>query len=273
MGRAEAPSEEEQVQVYRSIADSLGGYPLIVRTLDAGGDKPLAYIPMGAEANPFLGVRGLRLSLERPDLFVVQLRAILRASPGRKIGVLLPMVSSVEEIRKARGYLEGAKEELVSSNVLVDEEVRLGIMVEVPAAALIAERLVEEVDFMSIGTNDLCQYVLSADRSGQRVSSLCDALHPAVLRLIRQTVNACHGAGKRVGVCGEVAGDREAVPVLLGLGVDELSMNPLSIPQVKGTILRLSFKKASALAEEALGLAQAGEVRKLISERAGTLND
>jgi phosphocarrier protein FPr len=269
MRRLNAPSEEEQTEMYRSIADRIGTGPLIIRTLDAGGDKPLAYVPMEEEANPFLGVRGLRLSLEHPELFMVQLRAILRASQGRNLGILLPMVSSADEIREAREYLAQAQRELKNENVPFEDGVKLGIMVEVPAAALIAERLAGEVDFMSIGTNDLSQYVMSADRGSERVSSLCDALHPAILRLIQLTTQACHGSGKWAGVCGEVAGDRSALPVLLGLGVDELSMNPYSIPMIKEAVSQLDLHEASTLAAEALQLSDPRQVRRLVSQRLG----
>ena len=269
MRRPHAPSEEEQAEMYRSIADRIGTGPFIIRTLDAGGDKPLAYVPMTGEANPFLGVRGLRFSLEHPELFMVQLRAILRASQGRNVGILLPMVSSADEIREARGYLTRAQRELKNENVPFDDGVKLGIMVEVPAAALIAERLAGEVDFMSIGTNDLSQYVMSADRGSERVSSLCDALHPAVLHLIQLTAQACHGSGKWAGICGEVAGDRSALPVLLGLGVDELSMNPYSIPMIKEAVSQLDLREASTLAAEALQLSDPRQVRRLVSQRLG----
>ena len=208
-------------------------------------------------------------SIEHPELFMVQLHAILRASQGRNVGILLPMVSSSDEIREARGYLTRAQRELKNENVPFDDGVKLGIMVEVPAAAFIAERLTGEVNFMSIGTNDLSQYVMSADRCSGRVSSLCDALHPAVLHLIQLTARACHASGKWAGVCGEVAGDRSALPVLLGLGVDELSMNPYSIPMIKEAVSQLDLRETSTLAAEALQLSDPRQVRRLVSQRLG----
>jgi phosphocarrier protein FPr len=266
--RTTAPSEEEQVAVYRDIARRLGKRTLIIRTLDAGGDKPLPYIVQRKEQNPYLGVRGIRLSLNNPELFKAQLRAILRASAGNTMKIMLPMVSSVDEVRLTREMLEALKKDCRTEGVLFDENLDLGIMVEVPSAVIVAERLASEVSFFSIGTNDLCQYVMAADRSNERLATLYDALHPAVLRLVRQTVEAGHAAGIWVSVCGEIAGDRTAAPVLVGLGVDELSMQPQAIPSIKRIISSLTLTGAKKIAQEVLGFDSAVQVRQYIESRA-----
>jgi phosphocarrier protein FPr len=291
-GRLRAPGEDEQAEVYGRIAKGLEGRPLVIRALDAGGDKPLAFLPPGTEQNPSLGLRGMRLLLEHPGLFMTQVRAVLRCCrPGRKpetgaigkgelsgkdpepdlirerrLSVLLPMVSTIDEIRLARDTMFRARDELLGSGIPLDEEVGLGMMIEVPSSALLAYRLAQEVDFLSIGTNDLTQYIMSADRTNSGVSSLCDALHPAVLHAIDMTARAGHDAGRMVGVCGEIAGNRRAAPLLLGLGVDELSMNPLSIPEVKRSIAEIDTGEAGSLAKEALAMNSAGEVRNLLEE-------
>jgi phosphocarrier protein FPr len=269
MRRIHAPTEQEQLETYASIAEIMGERPLVIRTLDAGGDKPLPYIPSRCEANSFLGVRGLRLSLEHPELFETQLRAILRAGTGKDVSILLPMVSSKDEVRQAREHLEQARRDLIRDHLPFSRDVKLGIMIEVPAAALIAGHLAKEVDFMSIGTNDLSQYVLSADRGSKQLSSLCDPLHPAVLRLISETTRACRGSGIWAGVCGEVASDRCALPLLLGLGIDELSMNPFAVPGIKKEVSELDSVKTSSIAAEALKLSTGREVRLYVAETLG----
>jgi phosphocarrier protein FPr len=251
-GRRSPPTEEEQLRLYESMADALGGRPLTVRTLDAGGDKPIRFLSMAKEDNPFLGVRGIRLSLRNPGVFLEQLRAVLRASARGAVKILLPMVSRVEEVGRARELLERAKSELAGRGQPFDGEIELGMMIEVPSAALTADRLAREVSFFSVGTNDLVQYTLAADRANPNVSALGDALHPAVLRLIERCVSAGRGAGIRVSVCGEMARDRVAVPILVGLGVDGLSVSPVDIPEVKTIVGRISAKDAEALAARAL---------------------
>jgi phosphocarrier protein FPr len=266
LDREAPPSEEEQVAVLQEIGNILGGQPIIVRTLDIGGDKTLRYINMPQEANPYLGVRGLRLSLRQPELFLVQLRAILRAGVNYPLRVMFPMVSDLEELLQAREYLEQVHRSLENERLPHRWPVEMGIMVEVPAVALISLRLAPYVDFFSIGTNDLTQYTLAAERGNRELANLADALHPAVLSLIRQVVEAAHLHGKWAGVCGEVASDPLAVPFLIGLEVDELSMNPVDIPAVKQAIRRVDFKRARKLAEQALVCESAAQVRSLVSQ-------
>jgi multiphosphoryl transfer protein len=240
--------------------------PVTTRTLDVGGDKELPYIQLPEEPNPFLGVRALRLSLTRPDLFLTQIRAILRAADGFRCRIMFPMVADVEEIRKARTWVEKAHNELQSANKPHAWPVELGIMVEIPSAALLAPVLANEVDFFSIGTNDLTQYTLAAERGNPALSHLADGLHPAVLKLIAQVVEASHQAGKWTGICGELGGDPEAIAILVGLGVDELSLNPAGIPRIKSIIRDLTMDAARALAAQALRCRTSAEVRQLVRE-------
>ncbi|MBH8560796.1 phosphoenolpyruvate--protein phosphotransferase [Nostoc sp. CENA67] len=266
LGRTNAPTEEEQYTVYQAIAQVLDGRPLIIRTLDVGGDKPLPYIVKVPEANPFLGWRGIRFCLDHPDLFKTQLRAILRASAGHNIKVMLPMIATVTEVRAAKAILNEAQAELKQANIAFDKAIAVGIMIEVPAAVAIADQLAGEVDFFSIGTNDLSQYVMAGDRTNPRVASLADALHPAVLRMVQQTVQAAHAAGIWVGLCGELAADTLATPILLGLGLDELSVNPQTIPVIKQAIAQLSVDEAVAIAASALQQDSATQVRNLVQQ-------
>ena len=255
LDRDTAPSEEEQADVYRAVATALGrDRRLVIRTLDVGGDKRLPYLPLPPEENPFLGVRGIRTSLERPDLLRSQLRAILEAAPLGDVHVMFPMIASLDELRAARQILD---EEQRGAGV----SVRVGVMIEVPSAALTAGQLAREVDFFSIGTNDLTQYTLAMDRGHPKLAPLADALHPAVLKLISLTVEGAHAHGKWVGVCGGLAAEPVAVPVLLGMGVDELSVPVPAIAAVKALVRRLALRDCQALARELLGLATAGEVR------------
>ncbi len=221
LDRRDAPGEEEQFDAYRTIAEVMGERPVIVRTLDVGGDKPLAYLDLGREENPFLGQRAIRLCLNRPDLFKTQLRAILRATPGHNLKIMFPMIADISEVRRARALLNEARMELAAEQAPLASRVDVGIMVEIPAAAILAHALAPEVDFFSVGTNDLTQYSLAAERGNRAVAHLQDALHPAVLIQIRQTVQAASAHGKWVGVCGELAGDPAAIPILIGLGVKE----------------------------------------------------
>ncbi|WP_414513833.1 phosphoenolpyruvate--protein phosphotransferase [Nostoc sp. PCC 9305] len=266
LDRTSAPTEEEQLLVYQAIAQVLDNRPLIIRTLDVGGDKPLPYIKVGfPEANPFLGWRGIRFCLDRPELFKTQLRAILRASVGHQIKIMLPMIATVTEVRAAKVILGEVQAELNQAGIAFDAAMKVGIMVEVPSAVAIADRLAAEVDFFSIGTNDLSQYVMASDRTNPRVANLVDALHPAILRMVQQTIQAAHTAGISVGLCGELAADTLATPILLGLGLDELSVNPQSIPGVKQAIARLSIVESEAIAASALQQDSAERVRELIS--------
>lgn len=262
--RAAAPTEEEEVAVYRALLEAMGGRPVVARTLDVGGDKPLPYLPMPPEANPFLGVRGVRLSRRHPELLRQQLRALLRAGAGFPLRVMFPMVSTVEEIRWLRECFEAVRSDLAAEGHPLPQDLQMGMMVEVPAAALLAEHFLPWVDFFSIGTNDLAQYTLAADRTNPAVAGMADGLHPAVLRLIRHVTDAAEGTGKWVGVCGELAGDLQAVPVLIGLGVRELSVNPVQVPAVKAAVRRWSLSEARALAEAALRQGSAEEVRQLV---------
>jgi phosphocarrier protein FPr len=259
--RNEPPDEDEQVRAYRAAALGLGGYPLIIRTLDAGGDKMIPYLNLEQEPNPFLGQRGLRLSLEYPDLFKTQLRAILRVAAEFEVKILFPMVSTLDEWHAARTLLMEARRGVSESGKAVPDDIETGIMVEVPAAALLADLFAEEVDFFSIGTNDLTQYLLAAERGNPKVVQLSDGLHPASLRMIQRVVEAAHNRGKWAGVCGELAGDPQAIPILVGLGVDELSMNAPAIPRAKQIIRQLDFAIIRKQAQAALKLDSAVAVR------------
>jgi phosphocarrier protein FPr len=255
--RDTAPSEEEQYQVYQDIADALGPKPLVIRTLDVGGDKPLRYLPMPAEENPFLGVRGIRIGLVKPEILRTQLRAILRVKSEAKLHVMFPMIATVQEFREAKMMLEEEREKLQASPVAV------GVMIEVPSAALIADVLAQEVDFFSIGTNDLTQYTLAMDRGHKDLAKQVDALHPAVLKLIEMTAQAGNRHGKWVGVCGGLASDLNAVAILLGLGITELSVSLPTIPLVKSRVRESTLTDAQGLAERALLLKSGAEVREL----------
>ncbi|GAB4273817.1 MAG: phosphoenolpyruvate--protein phosphotransferase [Candidatus Promineifilaceae bacterium] len=255
--RTEPPSEDEQFTVYRDIAQAMQGQPVIVRTLDVGGDKPLPYIDVPPEANPFLGERGIRLCLNRPELLRQQLRAILHATQFGKLRIMFPMVADISEWRAAREIVAEIRAELNAPPV------ELGIMIEIPSAALMADAFAPEVDFFSVGTNDLTQYTLAMDRMHPALASKSDGLHPAVLRLIARTVEAAHAAGKWVGICGELGADPQAVPILVGLEVDELSVSVPSVPAVKAQIRTLQFKNVKSLAKQALQCATAQEVRAL----------
>ncbi|WP_164491822.1 phosphoenolpyruvate--protein phosphotransferase [Staphylospora marina] len=258
------PSEEEQTRAYERVLNAFGDRPVIIRTLDIGGDKDLPYHAMPREENPFLGHRAIRFCLSRPDIFKTQLRALLRAASHGNLWIMFPMVQSLAEIRAAKALLEECRTELEQEGVAVPNKIPVGIMIEVPAAAVIADLLAKEVDFMSIGTNDLTQYTLAADRGNEQVADLYDAAHPAVLRLVHMTCRAGAQAGIPVGMCGELAGDPEMTPLLVGLGLDELSMSPSSIPEVKARVRAVDFKKAALLAEKALELESADEVRRLV---------
>jgi len=258
LDRREAPSEEFQFEVYRDIALAMDNRPVIIRTLDIGGDKPLAYLNLPQEENPFLGQRGIRLCLARPELLRTQLRAILRAAKFGQLRIMFPMITNFADWTAAKRLVEEVQAELDAPAV------ELGIMIEVPAAALLADVFAQEVDFFSIGTNDLTQYTLAMDRTNPLLSDQADGLHPAVLKLIKNTVQAAHAAGKWVGVCGELAANAQAVPVLVGLGVDELSVSIPAIPTVKAQIRSMALSTAQHLAEQTLACATATEVRRTV---------
>ena len=271
--RTTIPDEEEQYAAYRAIADVLGSRPLIIRTLDIGGDKPLPYLPLPPEANPFLGVRAIRLSLDHPDLFQPQLRAILRAGVGRNVWVMFPMISTRDEVLQAIEALERAKADLERAGIPYERKMPVGIMVETPAAAVAADLLAPLVDFFSIGSNDLTQYVLACDRGNEQLRSLYQPLDPAVIRLIQQVIEAAHRFGKKVGLCGELAGEPIAIPLLLGLGLDEFSMTPAAIPYAKELIRALSVAAAREIARQALLLPSAAEVTQYLRDMLRNLQD
>lgn len=255
--RQSPPTEDEQFEVYRAIATALGDKPVIVRTLDIGGDKPLPYLSVPDEQNPFLGQRGIRLCLARPDILRTQLRAILRASVHGNLKIMFPMITTLSDFSAARAMVDEIRAELDV------KPVEIGMMVEVPAAAVMADVFARHVDFFSIGTNDLTQYTLAMDRTNQAVAGQADGLHPAVLRLIETTVRAAHAHGKMVGVCGELAADPHAGPILVGLGVDELSVSVPAVPTVKATVREMSMDKARQRAQQAVQQPSADAVRKL----------
>src|SRR5687767_6245712 len=262
MERRTAPDEQEQTRAYEAIARALGpDRILVIRTLDVGGDKPLPYMPMGTEANPFLGERGVRLSLNRPEAFRAQIRAILRASKVGKVAMMFPMISTLAEWRAARQLVEEER------SALGVPRIQVGIMVETSSAALMADRFAEDADFFSIGTNDLTQYTLAMDRTNPRLAAQVDALHPAVLRLIERTVAGARKHKRWVGVCGALAGDLQAVPVLVGLGIDELSVSVPIVPAVKARVRSLKLSECAETARQALDAADGAEVRALVAKR------
>ena len=261
MERASAPNEDEQTEAYRAAAEALSGRPLLLRTLDAGADKPIPYLEQPTEPNPFLGVRGVRLGLARPELLRTQLRAVLRVADDHPIRVMFPMVATTDELDRALALLQEARDDLASSAPM-----ETGVMVEVPSAALLAPSLASRVDFLSIGTNDLTQYTLAADRGNEQVADLSDALHPAVLRLISTAVEGAELHGRWVGVCGEIAGDPSATPLLLALGVRELSMSSPAIASVKQSVRKVDIEHAQGLAIDALAASTPADVRALLAQ-------
>ncbi|MHB8766662.1 MAG: phosphoenolpyruvate--protein phosphotransferase [Deferrisomatales bacterium] len=266
MNRDHPPTEEEHLAAYRRVAEAVHPFPLTIRTLDIGGDKLVHSVPTQDELNPSLGLRSIRLCLRERDLFKTQLRGALRASAGGNLRVMFPMVSGLGELNAAKAVLEEAREELRREGVAFDPHMPVGIMIEVPSAALTAETLAQHVDFFSIGTNDLIQYALAIDRGNEHVAYLYEPLHPAVLRLIQMTVEAGHRHGIRVAVCGEMAADDLYTLVLLGLGVDELSMHALSVPRVKRLINHASLGEARDLLAQVLALGTAEEVHRAVEE-------
>jgi phosphotransferase system enzyme I (PtsI) len=255
------PSEEEQFRVYNELAKKMKPDPVIIRTFDLGGDKIFSDYH---EANPFLGWRAVRVSLQDLNFFKIQLRAILRASVNRNIKIMYPMISTYEEIKKVNSVFAQVKQELAEKKVDFDDHIQVGIMVETPSAALMSPHLASQVDFFSIGSNDLTQYVMAVDRGNERVSHLFDHFHPAVLRLIKQVIDAGHKAHIWVGICGELAAVPLAIPLLVGFGVDELSMSPVAIPKAKMVLRALTVPECEEIAKEALKFRGAPEVRKYL---------
>jgi phosphotransferase system enzyme I (PtsI) len=264
--RATLPSENEQYGIYRAMADVFQQLPLIIRTLDVGGDKELPSIELPPEQNPFLGQRAIRLCLAEPALFQTQLRAILRAGVDRNLKIMFPMISSLGELAQAKAHLAQAQAALAAEGVPFAANLEVGMMIEVPSAAVLADAFAPQVDFFSIGTNDLAQYTLAVDRTNQVVAHLADPLHPAVIRLIHQVIDAAHAHGKWVGLCGEMAGDPLAIPLLLGLGLDEFSMTASAIPLAKSKLRELSLARAQEIAHHCLTLTDLDSVRQYLSE-------
>lgn len=258
------PDEEEQFRDYKLLAERMGGRPVIIRTFDFGGDKFLGSFGRSYEMNPFLGWRAIRISLDRPDFFKIQIRAILKASYYGNVKIMLPLISTKEEVLKAKEIIEEVKSSLREEDVPFKGEVQLGIMIETPSAALIADALAPEVDFFSIGTNDLVQYTLAVDRGNELVSNLYQNYHPAVLKLIKQTIEAGQRHNLWVGLCGEMAGDPLATTLLIGLGIEELSLNPTTIPLVKRIVCTTEYERAKELASEALQCSGAPEVKDIL---------
>jgi phosphotransferase system enzyme I (PtsI) len=252
INRDKLPTEEEQFEVYREVAAALKPNPVIIRTLDLGGDKFSSQLQLAQEMNPFLGWRAIRFCLAQPDVFRAQLRAILRASASGSVRMMYPMISGIDELEQANAHVEACKAELRAEQVPFDEKIEIGAMIEIPSAALVSDALAKRVNFFSIGSNDLIQYTLAADRTNEKVSHLYEPTHPSILRLIKMTVDAAHAHGIWVGVCGEIAGDPVLAPLLLGLGVDELSAAPSAIDSVKYMIRRIKDAEARALADFAL---------------------
>lgn len=266
MGRDQLPTEDEQFEAYKAVLEGMGDKPVVVRTLDIGGDKELPYLDLPKEMNPFLGFRAIRLCLEEKDLFRTQLRALLRASVYGKLCVMFPMIATVQEFRAAKALFLEEKEKLVAEGVAVSNDIELGIMVEIPSTAVIADIFAKEVDFFSIGTNDLIQYTMAADRMSEKVSYLYQPYNPAILRLVKNVIEASHKEGKWTGMCGEMAGDSLAIPLLLGMGLDEFSMSATSILQARSQIKNLTLAEMKELVEKAVMCATTEEVLALIEE-------
>ena len=260
MENDELPAEDVQFEEYKKVAQDMKGKPVIIRTMDIGGDKELKCLDLPSEMNPFLGYRAIRISLNRPDIFKVQLRALLRASAFGDIHIMYPMIASVEEVKQANAMLDECKDELTAEGKEFNKDIKVGIMIEVPAAAIISPILAKYVDFFSIGTNDLCQYTLAVDRMNEAIGSLYQPLHPGVLRLIKHVIDASHEQGKFTGMCGELAGDPVATMILLGLGLDEFSMTASSIPLIKNILRSVSKAECEEVANKALTMDTAEEI-------------
>ena len=266
MDRDALPTEEEQFAAYKAVAEACGSQAVIVRTMDIGGDKELPYMNFPKEENPFLGWRAIRIAMDRKEILRDQLRAILRASAFGKLRIMFPMIISVEEVRALRKEIEIYKQELRDEGKAFDESIEIGVMVETPAAATIARHLAKEVDFFSIGTNDLTQYTLAVDRGNDMISHLYQPMSPSVLNLIKQVIDASHAEGKWTGMCGELAGDERATLLLLGMGLDEFSMSAISIPRIKKIIRNTNFEDAKVLAEQALAQPTTDELMTLVNK-------
>lgn len=267
MNSNELPTEDEQYEAYKAALEGMSGKQVVVRTMDIGGDKELPYLPLPEEQNPFLGYRAIRICLNRQDIFRTQLRALLRASKYGRLAIMFPMIATVQEFKDAKAIFEEEKANLVASGVEVSDDIQVGMMMEIPAAAMIADKLAKYADFFSIGTNDLIQYSMAADRGNERVSYLYQPYNPSILRLIKNIIDASHKEGKWTGMCGEMAGDQIAVPLLLGLGLDEFSMSATSILKTRSLIKKLDSKEMKELADKAVSDCETvDEVVSLVKE-------
>ena len=264
MDAKDFPSEEEQFEAYKKIAESLENKRLVIRTLDIGGDKDLKYMKLPKEENPFLGYRAIRIYLDNVDLFKVQLRAILRASSYGNVAIMLPMISSIEELRKSKEIIEEVKEELKEKNIKFNENIEVGIMIEIPSSAVMADEFAKECDFFSIGTNDLIQYTIAVERGNEKLANLYSHFNPAVIRLIKSAIDGAHKNGILCGMCGEAAGDVKFIPLLVGLGLDEFSMNANKILKARKLITDLSFEECKELANKVLKLESTEEVKRIL---------
>lgn len=273
MDAADFPSEDEQYQAYKTVLESMAGKGVVVRTMDIGGDKELPYLQLPHEMNPFLGYRAIRISLDRTDMFKTQLRALLRASVHGDLCIMFPMIATLQEFRSAKAILDEVKVELLNEGVHVSDSIQVGIMIEIPAAAVLAHQFAKEVDFFSIGTNDLIQYTMAADRMNEQVSYLYQPYNPSILTLIKHVIDSSHKEGKWTGMCGEMAGDQTAVPLLLGMGLDEFSMSATSILKTRSLIAKLDSKEMEALANKAITeCTTADEVVALVEEAVAKAN-
>ncbi|OPJ56825.1 phosphoenolpyruvate--protein phosphotransferase [Alkalithermobacter paradoxus] len=266
MDRDDFPSEDEQFESYKAVLEAMNPKPIVIRTLDIGGDKELSYLKMDKEMNPFLGYRAIRLCLDRKDIFKTQLRALLRASMYGNLRIMFPMISSLEELLEAKNILEEVKTDLDRENISYSKDVQVGMMIEVPSAAIISDILAKHVDFFSIGTNDLIQYTCAVDRMNEKIHNLYNPFNPAVLRLIKLVIDNGHKEGKWVGMCGEVAGDKRLIPMLIGMGLDEFSMSPISILPARKLINSLSYEEMKKISDEALKLATADEIQEYLKK-------
>lgn len=273
MGREKLPLEEEQFEAYKKAAEGMKGKPVVIRTLDIGGDKELSYLKFPKEMNPFLGYRAIRLCLDRTDIFKVQIRAILRASAYGNIKIMFPMISCFEELREAKLILEEVKQELRGKNINFNEKIEVGMMIEIPAAAILSDLFAREVDFFSIGTNDLIQYTIAVDRMNEKISYLYNQYHPAILRLVKNVIDNGHNGGIWVGMCGEAASDPKLIPLFLGLGLDEFSMSPSSILKARQIIRNTSQKEMKELAEYVINLTTSEEVEKYLDLKANIMGN
>ncbi|HDR1022617.1 TPA: phosphoenolpyruvate-protein phosphotransferase PtsI [Pasteurella multocida] len=266
MDREQLPTEEEQFIAYKEVVEAMNGRLVVLRTMDIGGDKDLPYLDLPKEMNPFLGWRAIRIALDRREILNAQLRAVLRASAFGKLAVMFPMIISVEEIRELKAVIETLKQELRDEGKAFDENIQIGVMVETPSAAVNAKFLAKEVDFFSIGTNDLTQYTLAVDRGNELISHLYNPMSPSVLGLIKQVIDASHAEGKWTGMCGELAGDEKATILLLGMGLDEFSMSAISVPRIKKLIRNVNYEDAKELATKALEKPTAAEIEQLVED-------